>query len=264
MTHPTPPTPLPEPAPNAIHSPDQTNSNVQTNSNRPMTVDEPTEVTEPTGVELQIITCALQAFYRQGFHATGVEQLSQLAKVSKKTLYRYFPTKDELIVATLRLRHRDFLQRMQHFVGQQPVAERPLAYVDFIRDWAQQADFHGCMFINAAAEYAGFCQHETDDGQPEPAGQHTAGQQTAGQQTAAQQAARTASLVLQQCRDHKLAVQQQLACYCQQAGFSQAAAASQLFVLAEGLIVHYQIHGVSAHYHQQISQLARLLLNASR
>ena len=49
----------------------------------------------------QLLGTALCLFYRQGFHATGVDQLAAEAGLTKKTLYRYFATKEALIDATL-------------------------------------------------------------------------------------------------------------------------------------------------------------------
>jgi AcrR family transcriptional regulator len=41
---------------------------------------------------------ALRLFREQGFHATTVEQVAEAAEVSPSTVFRYFPTKDDLAV----------------------------------------------------------------------------------------------------------------------------------------------------------------------
>ena len=43
-----------------------------------------------------ITASALRLFYQQGYHASGVEQLSLVAGVTKKTLYRHFPRRSIL------------------------------------------------------------------------------------------------------------------------------------------------------------------------
>uniref|UniRef100_UPI0030EE5532 TetR/AcrR family transcriptional regulator n=1 Tax=Pseudomonas guineae TaxID=425504 RepID=UPI0030EE5532 len=101
-----------------------------------------------------ITEAALRLFYRQGFHASGVEQLSQVAGVTKKTLYRHFPSKEHLIEAALRLRDTEFMVNMKTAMEPATDAQRPQTYIDFIAAWAREPDFHGCTFINAAAEYA--------------------------------------------------------------------------------------------------------------
>lgn len=156
-----------------------------------------------------ITEAALGLFYRQGFHASGVEQLSQVAGVTKKTLYRHFPSKEHLVEAALRLRDAQFMAKMQAAMEPATDAQRPLAYIDFIAAWAREPDFHGCTFINAAAEYA-------EAGAPP----HML------------------------ARQHK---EQVLACLegvCARAGLHQPqAAARQLFLIGEGLIVACQVGG---------------------
>ena len=98
-----------------------------------------------------ITRAALDLFYRQGFHASGVEQLSQSAGVTKKTLYRHFPSKEHVVEAALQLRHAEFMGQMARAVEGFDHANRPQAYIDFIIQWVQSADFHGCAFINASA-----------------------------------------------------------------------------------------------------------------
>ncbi|GAA3526872.1 TetR/AcrR family transcriptional regulator [Amycolatopsis ultiminotia] len=52
---------------------------------------------------LEIATAALALFVRHGYDAVGLDAVAEEAGVSLRTLYRYFPTKDELlspIVAT--------------------------------------------------------------------------------------------------------------------------------------------------------------------
>ena len=49
----------------------------------------------------QIVETAFKLFKARGFYATGVDLIMQTANVSKRTLYKYFPTKNDLIVAVL-------------------------------------------------------------------------------------------------------------------------------------------------------------------
>ncbi len=48
-----------------------------------------------------IVTTALRLFAEQGFNSTGIDQIVEVAGVSKKTLYNHFRSKDELILAVL-------------------------------------------------------------------------------------------------------------------------------------------------------------------
>ena len=44
-------------------------------------------------------TIALDLFARQGYGATTVEQIITLAEISESTFFRYFPTKEDLVIS---------------------------------------------------------------------------------------------------------------------------------------------------------------------
>src|SRR5579862_8222889 len=50
----------------------------------------------------RILTAAGELFYRHGIRATGVEAIAEAAGTNKMTLYRHFPSKDELVAEYLR------------------------------------------------------------------------------------------------------------------------------------------------------------------
>ena len=45
-----------------------------------------------------IQAAALELFERNGYHATTVEQIAELAEVSQSTFFRYFPTKEDVVL----------------------------------------------------------------------------------------------------------------------------------------------------------------------
>jgi AcrR family transcriptional regulator len=53
------------------------------------------------GARDRIIAAAAELFARQGFNATSINELHAAARVSKRTLYQQFRSKDELIMAYL-------------------------------------------------------------------------------------------------------------------------------------------------------------------
>lgn len=104
----------------------------------------------------QIVDVALGLFYKGGFNATGVEEISTISGSTKKTLYAHFKSKDELILATLRRRDemfRNTFMRSVERLGKTP-RQRLDAVFDTIDEWFHSREFSGCMFINAAAEFA--------------------------------------------------------------------------------------------------------------
>ena len=107
----------------------------------------------------RLVESALQLFYERGFHATGIDMILTKANVSKPTLYKYFDSKDELILAALRRRDESVRQWLISEIEQRATApaERIVALFDVLAEWFEGPDFQGCMFINATAEYA---QHD--------------------------------------------------------------------------------------------------------
>ena len=47
----------------------------------------------------RVLATASELFYRRGFSAVGVDEIVSQSGVAKMTLYRHFPSKDELIAA---------------------------------------------------------------------------------------------------------------------------------------------------------------------
>ncbi len=57
-----------------------------------------------TGTEQQtiILNAARRCYLEQGFAATGMKEVAEAAGVARSTLYRYFPSRDEVLVATIK------------------------------------------------------------------------------------------------------------------------------------------------------------------
>ncbi len=104
-----------------------------------------------------LLETALDLFYKNGFHATGIDTILAESGVAKMTLYKYFKGKDDLILAALELRE----QRWMSWFGEElklrgkTPQQRLLAVFDVLGDWFRQKEFRGCLFINAASEYCG-------------------------------------------------------------------------------------------------------------
>ena len=56
----------------------------------------------PPAKDEQILAAARQLFLRHGFDGATTDALVERAEVSKETLYRYYPTKDELLTAVIK------------------------------------------------------------------------------------------------------------------------------------------------------------------
>ncbi|MBE1296272.1 TetR/AcrR family transcriptional regulator [Phycobacter azelaicus] len=103
----------------------------------------------------ELVRKALDVFYRNGFHATGMDKLVAETGVSKTSMYKHFRTKEELILAVLRLRDENFRNWLYRRIEE--LADTPegqlLALFDALSEWFERPEFRGCMFIKASAEF---------------------------------------------------------------------------------------------------------------
>lgn len=103
----------------------------------------------------ELVKKALQVFYRNGFNATGMDMLVAETGISKTSMYKHFRTKEDLILAVLRLRDeqfRNWLYRRMEELGDTP-RRQLVAMFDALGEWFGEPGFRGCMFIKASSEY---------------------------------------------------------------------------------------------------------------
>nr|WP_225956254.1 TetR/AcrR family transcriptional regulator [Amycolatopsis lexingtonensis] len=101
-----------------------------------------------------MLSSASRLFYTEGLHSVGIDRVIADAGVTRATLYRHFPSKDELLVAYLT--EADQAIRAQvaaaRTTGGTP-ADVVRAVAESIADGIRSPGFRGCAFLNAAAEY---------------------------------------------------------------------------------------------------------------
>jgi AcrR family transcriptional regulator len=95
----------------------------------------------------RILETADELFYGQGIRAVGVDTIAAEIGISKRTLYNYFPSKEELILAYLS-RHVPVNS------SEQPPLEQILRVFDWLERWFATDTFRGCPLVNAVAELA--------------------------------------------------------------------------------------------------------------
>ena len=103
----------------------------------------------------ELVRNALEVFYRDGFHATGMDKLVAETGISKTSMYKHFRTKEEMILAVLRLRDerfRNWFCRRVEEIADSP-RDRLLAAFDALHEWIVSPAFRGCMFIKAVSEF---------------------------------------------------------------------------------------------------------------
>lgn len=105
----------------------------------------------------QIIETAFKLFTENGFYATGVDLIMRESKISKRTMYIYFPTKNELIVAVLQYYRANYQQKLNEILKRDDIQARQKIMLIFeeSKSWFGSGQFHGCLAVNAMGEFAG-------------------------------------------------------------------------------------------------------------
>jgi len=102
----------------------------------------------------KLFQTAARLFYQQGYRAVGVDTIAAESGVGKMTLYRHYPSKDDLIVAFLRDSNEEFWEYFELSTAEAPTArEKLLAFFDALQSYVTSPACYGCPFINVATEY---------------------------------------------------------------------------------------------------------------
>jgi AcrR family transcriptional regulator len=114
----------------------------------------PHKATKANDKRQTILETALQLFRAYGYQAVGIDRVIMESGVAKMTMYKYFVSKNALIEAVLQERDERFRHALERFVAQfSDPAERLRALFLWHHRWFRESSFHGCMFINAVAEF---------------------------------------------------------------------------------------------------------------
>jgi AcrR family transcriptional regulator len=103
----------------------------------------------------RLLETAYGMFSTRGVRDVGVDEVIERAGVAKATLYRHFPSKDDLVVAFLEERERrwtlDWVEAEARGRASKP-EEQLLAIFDLFDEWFHREDFEGCAFVNIMLE----------------------------------------------------------------------------------------------------------------
>lgn len=114
-----------------------------------------TMVPKKIPVESKILQTARRLFCRVGIHATGIARIIEESGVSRRSLYTYYGSKENLLRAVFEAEANIWFRWFDTdlpAIECSPV-ERVLALFDLMRIWFDSEDFYGCVFINAVAEH---------------------------------------------------------------------------------------------------------------
>jgi AcrR family transcriptional regulator len=120
-------------------------------------VPSPVEAASPTkpGARERILATAYELFSRRGVRDVGVDEVKERAGVAKASLYRHFPSKDDLVIAFLELREERWTMGWVVAEATRRGAtpeEQLLAIFDLFDEWFHGDDFEACSFVNVLLE----------------------------------------------------------------------------------------------------------------
>ncbi|WP_218011155.1 TetR/AcrR family transcriptional regulator [Herbidospora mongoliensis] len=108
----------------------------------------------PSEARSRLLATAIRLFYTEGIHAVGIDRIVAEAQVTRATLYRHFPGKEDLVLAYLNEVDRAMRSQADEAVAAGlPTADSIRALSGSIAQGIQSSGFRGCAFLNAAAEY---------------------------------------------------------------------------------------------------------------
>ena len=103
----------------------------------------------------KILITATNLFQTQGINSTGVDNIVAVAGTTKMTLYKYFRTKEALILEVLVKNQQDFQNWLDEKLNSNSYkpSEKIQQLFDYIEEWVNSPDFIGVAFIKASAEF---------------------------------------------------------------------------------------------------------------
>ncbi|MFC9431314.1 TetR/AcrR family transcriptional regulator [Streptomyces sp. NPDC056987] len=169
-----------------------------------------------------LLDAAERLFYEQGIRAVGMDEIRAASGLPLKRIYRFFATKEDLVVAMLRRRDRRWRGDLAAHVEQvKDPRERVLAVFDWLAEWFAQPGFRGCAWVNAFGELGA-----------------------------------SSEAVLAEVRAHKQAFHSQIAAWVHA---TRVPATEPVFLLAEGAMVAAAIGGDPAPARHARAAVAQLL-----
>src|ERR1700754_3745652 len=85
----------------------------------------------------EMVKYAYDLFYRNGFHATGVDTIIGGTGISKRTLYKYFTSKEGLIIASIDYYHQTRYSLIASYLGKTTVkdpVDKALRIFDYLAE----------------------------------------------------------------------------------------------------------------------------------
>jgi len=100
-----------------------------------------------------VLRVAHELFYWQGIRAVGVDRIAAEAGVAPTTLYRLWPSKDDLVAAYVERADREYREWFEAATAHGSPRERILSLFDALAEQTQPDRCRGCPFQMALTEF---------------------------------------------------------------------------------------------------------------
>ncbi len=105
-------------------------------------------------IQEKILLTASHLFYNNGIRATGVDTIIREAGISKMSLYKYYASKNELIIGYLLRQEQIFMGRYETITSKiDSPKDKLLTLFDINNESTEGEEYRGCPFFNALSEF---------------------------------------------------------------------------------------------------------------
>lgn len=101
----------------------------------------------------RLLTAASALFYAEGIGSVGINRIVTSSNVTLATLYRHFPSKQDLVVAYLQAAHDAIAARAGALADEHEGQDLVRALGEEVTVEISRPGFRGCAFLNAASEF---------------------------------------------------------------------------------------------------------------
>ena len=101
----------------------------------------------------RVLETVSKLFHKQGYNATGINQIVEESGVVKSSVYQIFGSKEEIAIAYLNERHDFWFRGLNSFISSsQGIMAKLMAAFDYISFMNKNEDYQGCAFLNFLVE----------------------------------------------------------------------------------------------------------------
>jgi AcrR family transcriptional regulator len=103
----------------------------------------------------KILNMAITLFETRGIHASGVDIIIAESGIAKATLYKYFPSKNELIIEYLKEKSNRFYTWINEKLADNKSHSKDVLYLlcDLYEQWITTPEFNGLPFHLGSVEF---------------------------------------------------------------------------------------------------------------